>query len=104
MSTPANPTAEEVIRTLGLVPHPREGGHFVETYRAGESVSVVALPPRYRSDGPARALSTCIYYLLTPTTFSAVHRLRSDEVFHFYLGDVVEMLRLSPDGTGGVLY
>jgi uncharacterized protein len=45
-------------------------------------------------------LSTAIYYLLTPETFSALHRLRSDEVFHFYLGDPVEMLQLLPGGEG----
>jgi predicted cupin superfamily sugar epimerase len=48
----------------------------------------------------ARAAGTAIYYLLTPETFSALHRLRGDEVFHFYLGDPVDMLQLSPDGLG----
>src|SRR5262249_33731721 len=44
--------------------------------------------------------STAIYYLLTPETFSALHRLQSDEVFHFYLGSPVRMLQLLPDGSG----
>ena len=48
--------------------------------------------------GP-RAASTAIYYLLTPETVSAMHRLSSDEVFHFYAGDPVEQLHLFPDGT-----
>ncbi len=85
----------EALRTLlGLVPHPVEGGYFVETYRSAEQVPPGALPSRYAG---ARALGTAIYYLLTPDTFSAMHRLASDEVFHFYLGDPVEMLQLWPD-------
>jgi cupin superfamily protein DUF985 len=55
-------------------------------------------PPRY---GGPRTVSTAIYYLLTPDTVSALHRLASDEVFHFYLGDPVEMLHLLPDGAHG---
>jgi len=43
-------------------------------------------------------MCTAIYYLLTPETFSAIHRLQSDEIFHFYLGDPVEMLQLGPEG------
>jgi predicted cupin superfamily sugar epimerase len=91
------PTAEELIAHLRLQPHPKEGGYFRETYRSTESHSAQALPPRY---GAERAASTAIYYLLTPNTFSALHRLRSDEVFHFYLGGSVRMLQLLPDGSG----
>ncbi len=90
-------------RLLGLVPLGREGGFFAETYRAREVLPAGALDPGrppYRS--PDRSLATAIYYLLTPGTFSALHRLRSDEVFHFYLGDPVEMLQLMPDGEGRV--
>ena len=90
-------TAEEIIAWLKLKPHPKEGGFFSETYRAGETIPVDVLPSRY--SGP-RAFGTCIYYLLTPATFSAMHRLQSDEVFHFYLGDPVEILQLWPGGTG----
>jgi predicted cupin superfamily sugar epimerase len=91
------PTADELIRYLGLQPHPKEGGFFRETYRAAEVWPTAALPPRYGSD---RHASTAIYYLLTPSTFSALHRLESDEVFHFYLGNPVRMLQLFPDGAG----
>ena len=90
-------TAEEIIALLKLKPHPKEGGYFSETYRAGETIPPGVLSPRYV--GP-RAFGTCIYYLLAPGTFSAMHRLQSDEIFHFYLGDPVEMLQLLPDGTG----
>ncbi len=90
--------ADELIRHLGLQPHPKEGGFFRETYRASESSA--ALPARYQ--GP-RSASTAIYYLLTPATFSALHRLQSDEIFHFYLGDPIRMLQLDPDGQGRTL-
>ena len=90
------PTADELIRYLGLQPHPKEGGYFRETYRAAEVWPASALRPRYGSD---RRASTAIYYLLTPSTFSAIHRLQSDEVFHFYVGDPVVMLQLLPDGS-----
>jgi uncharacterized protein len=90
-------TATEVIKALGLQPHPVEGGYFVETYRASHKIPADALPPGY--DG-ARTQGTAIYYLLTPDTFSAMHRLPGDEMFHFYLGDAVEMLQLKADGTG----
>lgn len=58
------------------------------------------LPSGYRG---ARRASTAIYYLLTNETFSAMHRLRGDELFHFYLGDPVEMLHLRPNGTGATI-
>jgi predicted cupin superfamily sugar epimerase len=93
-------TAEEIISLLHLKPHPVEGGYFVETYRAGEEISEGCLPARY---GGARALGTAIYYLLTPDSVSAMHRLRTDEVFHHYIGDPAEMLQLLPDGSGAVV-
>ena len=89
-------TVETLRRILGLVPHPVEGGYFAETYRSADHIPASGLPSRY---GAARAASTAIYYLLTPDTFSAMHRLASDEIFHFYLGDPVEMLQLHPDGS-----
>ncbi len=93
-------TVEDVKRVLGLEPHPREGGWFRETYRAEALLSASAYanssdPARY--DGPRR-LSTAIYYLLEPETFSEMHRLASDEMFHHYAGAAVEMLQLWPGG------
>jgi uncharacterized protein len=88
--------AKAIIRQLGLEPHP-EGGFYRETYRSNESIAAAALPPRYGND---RSLCTAIFYLLTPDSFSALHRLQSDEVFHFYLGDPVTMLQLHGDGRG----
>jgi uncharacterized protein len=80
-------TADDVIAHLNLLPHPVEGGFFRETYRSLDN-----LPS-------GRSVSTAIYYLLTPKTVSALHRLPGDEVFHFYAGDAVRMLQLWPDGS-----
>ena len=49
--------------------------------------------------GGSRSVGTAIYYMITPETFSALHRLRGTEIFHFYLGDAVVMLQLLPDGS-----
>jgi predicted cupin superfamily sugar epimerase len=84
---------------LQLQPHPREGGYFREMYRSSLAVPRVALGTQYPGD---RSLSTAIYYLITPTTFSAMHRLPGDEVFHHYLGGAVEQLVLLPDNTSQV--
>ncbi len=93
-------TVDQVKSLLNLKPHPAEGGYFAETYRSGGSLRGEGLPARYKAP---RSLGTAIYYLLTPDTFSAVHRLASDEIFRFYLGDPVEMLHLLPDGSGRVV-
>jgi len=94
-------TAAELKRLLHLEPHPREGGWFRQTWRAEEAIPSAALPTRYASAREAgRVAGTAIYYLLEPESFSEMHRLASDEVFHFYLGDPVEMLQLHPDGSG----
>jgi predicted cupin superfamily sugar epimerase len=85
-------TAAEVIARLGLEAHPTEGGYFRETYRSARSFEAGEPYSGPRSHG------TAIYYLLTADTCSAMHRLPGDEVFHFYLGDPVEMLELHPDG------
>jgi predicted cupin superfamily sugar epimerase len=82
------------------VPLPEEGGYYRETYRASLEIEADGLPSYYA--GP-RCASTAIYYLLTPEEFSGMHRVRSDEVFHFYLGDPVEMLQLAPDGSSRVV-
>jgi uncharacterized protein len=86
--------AETVIRQLGLKPHP-EGGFYRETYRCEEDLAAAGLPGRY---GSQRSVSTAIYYMLTPGSCSAMHRLQSDEVFHFYAGDSLTMLQLHADG------
>ena len=86
-------TAEKIISLLELKPHP-EGGFYRETYRSGDIIARL---------GGERCASTSIYYLITTESFSTLHRLASDEMFHFYLGDTVEMLQLLPGGTGKVV-
>src|SRR5947207_10432471 len=94
------PTADELIALLDLRPLPLEGGYYRETYRSADVLPAPALPAHYGTD---KSAGTAIYYLLTPDTFSALHRLPTDEVYHFYLGDAVEMLQLWPDGSGSVV-
>lgn len=86
-------TAEEIKTLLKLQPHPIEGGWYRRTYTSG---SAVHLHPG------TRAQSTAIYYLLEEETYSEMHVLASDEIFHFYLGDPVEMLLLYPSGSSAV--
>ncbi|WP_105970404.1 cupin domain-containing protein [Streptomyces geranii] len=87
-STPGNPTPADLIAHYGLEPIPREGGLFRRTWAGPE-----------RADG--RPEGSAIVALLTsaPGDFSALHRLPSDEIWHFYLGDPLELLLLAPDGS-----
>jgi predicted cupin superfamily sugar epimerase len=91
------PSADDLIRHFNLTPHPKEGGYFRESYRSIETFPGAVLPQHYGGD---RSAGTAIYYLLTPTTCSALHRLQTDEIFHFYLGSPLRMLQLMPDGGG----
>jgi uncharacterized protein len=93
-------TAEKIRELLKLQPLPTEGGYFAETYRSELILSADALRGIYSSERP---VATAIYYMLTPETFSAMHKLTGDEVYHFYLGDAIEMLLLKPDGTGAAI-
>jgi hypothetical protein len=87
-------TAEEIKKLLDLAPHPVEGGYFRRTFT---SAAHLDLPRGSRPQG------TAIFYLLEAETFSEMHMLDSDEMFHFYLGDPVEMLQLYPDGRSALL-
>ncbi len=86
-------TADEIKKLLNLNPHPVEGGHFRRTYTSETNLEL--------SRG-SRPLGTAIYYLLEAGSFSELHMLKSDEIFHFYLGDPAEMLQLFPDGGSAV--
>jgi predicted cupin superfamily sugar epimerase len=86
------------IERLDLRPHP-EGGYFRETYRSAERIAGAALPARFPGD---RAFATAVYFLLTRDAFSAFHRIRSDELWHFYAGDAVTLAILDADGAGGL--
>ena len=82
------------IKTLGLTPHP-EGGWFRETYRSSEFIPPAGLPDRFQ--GP-RSFCTAIYFLLEQGQFSAFHRIRSDEIWHFHEGASLTVHMLSPTG------
>ncbi len=72
------PTASQLIQALELSPLPVEGGFFRRTY--------------------ASSTLSAIYYLITPSDFSRFHRVSKDEIFHFYAGDAVELVQLTPSG------
>ena len=74
--------ADYWIKTLGLSPHP-EGGYFHEVYRSTETIGANHLPGRFNG---ARSFSTAIYYLLKTGERSRLHRIKSDEIWHFYRG------------------
>lgn len=89
-----NRDARYWIEKLGLEPHP-EGGYFRQSYKAELVVPKSALPEGFAG---ARAASTAIYFLLEGKNFSAFHRLRSDEVWHFYAGDPLVVHGIEPEG------
>lgn len=83
------------INNLKLQPHP-EGGYFKETYRATENILANSLPKRFSGN---RSFSTAIYYLLQQGDFSAFHRIKSDECWHFYAGKTLLIHIIEADGT-----
>jgi hypothetical protein len=83
------------IEQLHLEPHP-EGGYFRQTYRSEVEIAREALPAGFTG---GRAASTAIYFLLEGKNFSAFHRLRSDEVWHFYVGEPVVVHVIEPEGN-----
>lgn len=85
---------QQWIERLNLQPHP-EGGYYRQTYRAPLILPHSALPG-YPGD---RAASTAIYFLLAADQFSALHRLRSDEVWHFYAGSPLVVHVIEPNGV-----
>jgi predicted cupin superfamily sugar epimerase len=87
-------SAADWIADLHLTPHP-EGGHFRESYRAAEGIEGAYLPPRY---GGGRVFSTAIYFLLRAGEVSALHRIKSDELWHFYAGGPLSLVVIEPGG------
>jgi predicted cupin superfamily sugar epimerase len=85
---------EAIISNLDLKPHP-EGGFFRETYRSEGYVTEKNLGGTYKGN---RNYSTCIYFLLTSDAFSAFHRIKQDEIWHFYDGSVLCLHMISPAG------
>ncbi len=89
------PSAQAWIDRLKLESHP-EGGYFAEVYRSEELVAKQGLPARFSGD---RSIGTSIYFLLRGDRFSAFHRIKSDEGWHYYTGThPVELMVISPEG------
>ena len=93
-------TSRQIIDMFKMKPLTNEGGYYTETYRAEGKIQHKALPERYSG---ARNYSTAILCLLTADKCSKLHRVKSDEIFHFYLGDPVIMLQLFPDGSDKII-
>ncbi|HAX17965.1 MAG TPA: hypothetical protein DCY00_05155 [Actinobacteria bacterium] len=87
---------ENIVKKLKLIPLDGEGGLYYEAYRSEEFIDSKSLPERYDSK---RCFYTSIYYLITARNYSHLHKVKSDEIFHFYLGDPVEIINLFSDGS-----
>ena len=85
---------ESIIQKLNLAPHP-EGGYYRETYRSTLEIDPAGLEKRYSGK---RNCSTCIYFLLTSDSFSSFHRIKQDEIWHFYKGNPILLHLISPSG------
>ena len=93
-------TAKYWIDKLQLKRHP-EGGWFRETYRAEEVIPKQSLPPYFPGD---RNVATCIYYLLEGNDTSTFHRIKSDEIWHFYSGTSAVEIVMVRNGKTAKLY
>jgi predicted cupin superfamily sugar epimerase len=87
-------TVNSIVNKLKLQAHP-EGGYFRETYRSEGEVNADSLHKDYKGK---RNYSTCIYFLLTSDNFSALHRIKQDEIWHFYDGSPILLHVISPEG------
>ena len=87
-------TAADIIRILDLKPLPVEGGYYCQTYLGDLRLPKEILPASIKSD---RAAASVIYYMLTADTKSRLHRLEIDEVWHYYMGDGVELCVFGSD-------
>jgi predicted cupin superfamily sugar epimerase len=85
------------VEKYSLLPHP-EGGYYAETYRSVEKIERQALPDRFPGD---RSFSTGIYFLLEGSQFSAFHRIKSDEMWHFYAGEALDIFVIDTE-TGNL--
>ncbi len=88
-------TADDFKRQLKLLQHP-EGGYYREVYRSELSISSQALPTEFAGK---RQICTSIYFLIEKGNFSAFHRIKSDETWHFYDGNALEVIEIQKDGT-----
>ncbi|MEI8136080.1 MAG: cupin domain-containing protein [Bacteroidota bacterium] len=87
-------TIEYLVNKLKLLPHP-EGGYYKETYRSEQLVAQNSLPGSF---GGERNIATAIYFLIENNNFSALHKIKSDETWHFYYGDALEVIEIDNNG------
>jgi predicted cupin superfamily sugar epimerase len=99
MNLGTSPTAEEIKVMLGLEPHPT-CGFVAETYRSTLKIPDNALPEAYEGDRP---YGSALYFLVTPEAQIVLHRIRSDQLYHHYMGASLEVLLLYQDGAGEVV-
>lgn len=85
--------SKELIEKLGLEPHP-EGGYYKQVYKSPESIKEEYLPQRF---GGERVYSTAIYFLLDRSTFSALHIINQDEIWHHYEGAPLEIVMINEE-------
>lgn len=83
-----------LVKELDLMPHP-EGGYYKETYRSPLKVSPQCLPESFNGE---RNIATGIYFLIEKGNFSALHKIKSDETWHFYYGDALEVIEINEAG------
>jgi len=83
-----------IVEQLNMLPHP-EGGYFKETYRSKGVIPQEALPEDYSG---GRNYSTAIYFLLTSDNFAAFHRIKQDEIWHYYSGSSLYVHVISSEG------
>lgn len=88
-------TLDYLVKKLELLPHP-EGGYYKETYRSDVSLRKEVLPEGFEGN---RNIATAIYFLIEKNNFSALHKIKSDETWHFYAGDALEVIELDEDGN-----
>jgi uncharacterized protein len=88
-------TADEILTLLELEPHATCGSVRI-TYLSPQSIAAGGLPPPF-SD--ARPMGSALYFMVTPTAPVRLHRIRNDQLYHYYLGDPLEVLLLRSDGT-----
>ncbi len=86
---------EEIIKSLDLKSHP-EGGYYKETYRSAGDINLDSLEKNYNGK---RSYSTCIYFLLTSYDFSAFHKIKQDEIWHFHEGSPIQLHIISEKGV-----
>ena len=88
-------TVETLVKELDLLPHP-EGGYYKETYRSEGKITQSCLSLDFKGD---RNMATGIYFLIEKGNFSALHKIKSDETWHFYYGDALEVIEINEQGN-----